>query len=269
MSARRLGQHFLRDKEVLEKIAVLVKIAPTDGVLEIGAGTGSLTEFLAGRAAKVVAVEIDPKLADTLKLRFESNPRVEIMRSDILKTDLEAVAKGPLRHLRLHAVGNIPYYITAPILSRLIQHRGLFCDLTLLMQKEVAERVCTKPGSKGCGAISAWVWYHTIPEPLLPVPRKAFRPPPEVDSVLVRFEVRRRPAVRCDDEATLFRVVRVTFQMRRKTAVNALAHDQSVGMSKETLTDLFQRSGLDARARGEAITLEQFAGIADAVSRRP
>jgi 16S rRNA (adenine1518-N6/adenine1519-N6)-dimethyltransferase len=268
-TAKRLGQHFITDRKLLAEIARLAGVKPTDGVLEIGAGTGSLTEALAERAAKVVAVEIDPGLVEALRLRFRSSSRVEVVKSDILKADLEAIAAGPLRHLAVRAVGNIPYYITAPIIARLIEHRRLFCDFTLLMQREVADRVCARPGSKGCGAISALVWYHTIPEHLLLVPRTAFRPPPGVDSVLVRFAIRKKPAVRCDDEGVLFRVIRATFQMRRKTAVNALAHDVSIEMSKDQLVTLLQEIGLDSRIRGEAITLEEFARIAKAVGRKP
>lgn len=264
-TAKRLGQHFVTDKALLSEIARHAGVRPIDGVLEIGAGTGSLTDVLAAQAAKVVAVEIDPKLVETLRFRFRSSSRVEVVKSDILKVDLPAIAGGPLRHLAIHAVGNIPYYITAPIIARLIEHRRLFSDFTLLVQREVADRVCTKPGSKGCGAISALVWYHTIPEPVLFVPKAAFRPPPEVDSVLVRFAIRKRPGVRCDDEDTLFRVIRAAFQMRRKTAINALARGEAIGVSKEKLAEIFDSVGLDLRVRGEAITLEDFARIAEAV----
>ncbi len=253
----RLGQHFLTDRRVLGRITDALRLDRTHLVVEIGAGRGALTGLLTERAGLVAAVEVDPRLAAFLREKFAGEPRARVVEADILELPLaDLITESGYRRAR--AVGNLPYYITSPILMRLFECAGVLEEITVMVQKEVAERLTAAPGSRDYGLLSVTAQYYTRPQLLFRIPPGAFRPPPKVDSALVRMPVApRRAELGIPDETRFFGFVRACFQQRRKTLGNNLKGRYSSEWIRRALETL----GLNPAARAETLRVEQFAAL--------
>ncbi|MEW6573930.1 MAG: 16S rRNA (adenine(1518)-N(6)/adenine(1519)-N(6))-dimethyltransferase RsmA [Bacillota bacterium] len=257
---KRLGQNFLVNPGVLDKIVAAAGVNAGDTVLEIGPGVGALTCRLAEVAGKVVAVEVDRNLVTLLKEILVGYPNVLLLHADALKTDFEAAVAEAGGTFPYKVVANLPYYITTPLLFRLLNSGLRVCLLILMVQREVAVRMVARPGTKDYGALSVFVQYRTKPDLVSLVSRGNFFPAPEVDSAIVRLAVRSHPPVVVSSEELLFRIVRASFAKRRKTLLNALT-GSDLGLDRELLRLSLARAGIDPERRGETLTLEEFAAI--------
>ena len=258
-ASKKLGQNFLIDAGIVRGIVEAAEVQPGDRVLEIGPGIGTLTQGLAEAGADVRAVELDKKLPAVLAETLKGYGNVRIIPGDILKTDIRAVmGEGPFK-----VAANLPYYITTPILLSLLEQHLPITHRVTMVQKEVAERMIAKPGSKAYGALSVAVQYYTEPAIVLDVPPRSFIPAPEVDSCVIACRVRETPAVAVREEKRFFRVVRAAFGQRRKTLANAL---KGGGFPKEQVRDAMERAGVDPLRRGETLSLAEFAALSDAFS---
>ena len=256
-ASKRLGQNFLIDPDIVDGIVAAAGIIKGDRVLEIGPGIGTLTQGLAEAGAEVTAVELDKKLPAVLAQTLAGYDNVHVVQGDILKTDIASL----MQDKPFKVAANLPYYITTPIIMSLLEQKLPVTVLVTMVQKEVAERIIACPGSKVYGALSVAVQYYTQPEIMLPVPPRSFMPAPEVESSVIRCQVREKPAVAVQDEKVFFRVVRAAFGQRRKTLANAL---KSMGIKKEDTKEILAKAGIDAARRGETLSLAEFAAAADA-----
>ena len=276
---KKYGQNFLTDEAILRGIVEAAQVTGEDTVLEIGPGLGALTRYLSDAAGRVIAVEIDEKLLPLLRDRLRDRENVELVHADIMEVSLEELLSkhaadmqgktlgqtNPGTKRKLKVVANLPYYITKPILLRLLETPELFESITVMVQKEVAERLKAVPGTKDYGAITLAVQYYTTPQIRLDVPREAFLPPPGVDSAVIRLTLHEKPPVSCADEATLFRVIRAAFHQRRKTLVNALKNAPELSLAKETIEAAIASLEKPLTVRGEVLTLEEFARLTEAL----
>lgn len=254
--SKKLGQNFLIDASIVQGIVDAAEIQPGERVLEIGPGIGTLTQGLAEAGAEVTAVELDKKLPAVLAETLKAYDNVTIVPGDILKVNIpEIMGEGPFK-----VAANLPYYITTPILMALLERHLPITRMVTMVQKEVAERMIAKPGSRTYGALSVAVQYYTEPEIVLDVPPRSFIPAPEVDSVVIACKVRETPAVDVMDEKMFFRVVKAAFGQRRKTLSNAL---KGGGLPKEQVRDAMEAAGIDPTRRGETLSLNEFAKLAD------
>ena len=254
--SKKLGQNFLIDASIVQGIVDAAEIQPGERVLEIGPGIGTLTQGLAEAGAEVTAVELDKKLPAVLAETLKAYDNVTIVPGDILKVNIpEIMGEGPFK-----VAANLPYYITTPILMTLLERHLPITRMVTMVQKEVAERMIAKPGSRTYGALSVAVQYYTEPEIVLDVPPRSFIPAPEVDSVVIACKVRETPAVDVMDEKMFFRVVKAAFGQRRKTLSNAL---KGGGLPKEQVRDAMEAAGIDPTRRGETLSLDEFAKLAD------
>lgn len=258
-----LGQNFLSSQEVLENIAVAAEIDGS-GVIEIGPGFGVLTNELAKRAQKVVALEIDSSLIPILEDTLKEHDNIKIINEDILKADVKAIIDEEFGGERISIAANLPYYITTPIITGLIEAKLPIKSLVIMVQKEVADRIVAKPSSKDYGAISVLCGYYTSSEIVEIVPANLFVPPPKVDSAVVKMTFLESPSVTVRDEAMFFKTVKAAFSQRRKTLLNCLA--ANFAKSKSELTDILESIGIDPRRRGETLSLDEFAKLSDALS---
>ena len=257
------GQNFLTQAWVPRRIAEEAGVDETCGVLEIGPGMGPLTQQLCLRAGKVVAVEVDQKLKPVLEETMAPHDNLEILFGDVLKQDIPALVREKFAGLRPKACANLPYYITSDILAALLE-AGCFETITVMVQKEVAQRICAKPGSDAYGAFTVFCQYHAEPEILFDVPAGCFIPQPKVTSAVLHLKVRTQPLCPVADEALFFKVVRASFAQRRKTLVNGLS--AAFGqIGKQRLTEILSACGLAANVRGETLSLPEFARLADAI----
>ena len=261
---KELGQNFLVDPTVCPRIAEKAQIDGI-GVLEIGPGFGALTSELAKRAAKVVAVEIDPDVIPQLTENLKEFANTEIVQGDAMEMDLAALIRDRFGDMPVAIVGNLPYYITSPLITRFLLERLPVRSVTVMVQKEAGQRLCAEPGTRECGAVSAAVWYYSVPRMLFTVKPGAFRPRPKVTSCVIRLEIREKPAAETDADL-LFRVVRAAFGQRRKTAVNALS--SLLGISKQDAAEAVAEAGLPPDVRAEQIPLDAFAALAEALEKR-
>lgn len=260
-ASKKLGQNFLIDAAVVRGIVEAAELQEGDRVLEIGPGIGTLTQGLAESGAQVTAVELDKKLPAVLAETLKGYENVRIVQGDILKTDIrELMGDTPFK-----VAANLPYYITTPILMALLEQRLPIRKIVTMVQKEVAERMIAPPGSKTYGALSVAVQYYTAPEIVLDVPPKSFIPAPEVDSVVIACKVRGEPPVAVRDEKLFFRVVKAAFGQRRKTLSNAL---KGAGFLKDEVQGALEKAGIEAARRGETLSLEEFAQLADAFTMK-
>uniref|UniRef100_A0A7C2IFN1 Ribosomal RNA small subunit methyltransferase A n=1 Tax=Ammonifex degensii TaxID=42838 RepID=A0A7C2IFN1_9THEO len=257
---RRLGQNFLINPGVLEKIIAAANLAAGDTVVEIGPGVGTLTRRLAETAGKVVAVEVDRALVGLLKETLSGYANIFLVEGDALKVGLDALVAAAGGAFPYKVVANLPYYLSTSLLTRLLRGDFKVSLLVIMVQKEVALRLVARPGTKEYGALSVLVRYKTEPELVAVVSRGSFFPAPEVDSAVVRLAVRSSPPVAVPDEELFFRVVRAAFAKRRKTLVNALAAS-ALGLSREVGALVLARAGVDPQQRGETLTLEEFAAV--------
>ena len=255
---KRFGQNFLIREELAERIVEQCRLDPDDVAVEIGPGAGALTLGLARRVRHLVAVEKDRGLAALLREELSGFPGVDLLEADFLEVGLAALATAHDAG-KLVVVGNIPYNITTPILERLFEQRAAVKSAVLLVQKEYAERLAAAAGTPEYGSLTLFARYHALLEPLMPVRASAFWPRPEVDSMLVRFLLRERPPVEVPDEAVLFRIIRGSFQMRRKQLINTLAETLELG--KERIERMCRQARVDPQRRGETLTLEEFARL--------
>lgn len=258
-----LGQNFLSSQKVLEEIATAAEIDDS-GVIEIGPGFGVLTNELAKRAKKVVALEIDERLIPILADTLGEYDNVKVINRDVLKTDLTELVNDEFNGERVSVAANLPYYITTPIITGLIDAKLPLKNLVVMVQKEVADRLAAKAGSKDYGAISVLCQYHTEVETICTVPADLFVPPPKVDSAVVKMVFRDKPAVTPKNEAMFFKTVKAAFSQRRKTLLNCLA--ANFPKSKEELTAVLASVGIDPRRRGETLSLEEFCALSDMLS---
>ena len=260
---KRFGQNFLIDAHVLEKIVSAAGITKDDCVLEIGPGIGTMTQYLAESAGQVIAVEIDtnllPILADTLK----DYSNVKVINQDILKVDINELVKEYNNGRPIKVVANLPYYITTPIIMGLFESNVPIDNITVMVQKEVADRMQVGPGSKDYGALSLAVQYYASPYIVANVPPNCFIPRPNVGSAVIRLTRYQEPPVQVKDPKLMFKLIRASFNQRRKTLQNGLNNSPEISFSKEEITKAIESLGVSSSVRGEALSLEQFAQLAN------
>jgi 16S rRNA (adenine1518-N6/adenine1519-N6)-dimethyltransferase len=263
---KRLGQNFLVDRNTLEKIADAAELTPGDRVLEIGPGLGALTRALAERADRVVAVEVDADLLPILRETLGDLPNVRIVHADFLALPLDAFLPEHVGDRGVKVVANIPYYITSPILERLLAASARIERILLLVQKEVADRLTARPGTADYSSLTLFARYHAEVEVAGRVSRNVFYPPPAVDSAILRLRPRPEPAVRAADPGRLFDVIHAAFQQRRKTLLNALTGFSALRLARPDAEAALRAAGIEPQRRGETLSLEEFARLADAVT---
>jgi len=257
---KRLGQHYLIDPRLTTQLVNTCELSAHDRVVEIGAGLGALTDLLAARANQVLAVEVDHAICELLKVRMKELPNVQVLCQDILGFSWERVSGSKV-------VGTIPYHITSPILVSLCEQSTTIAEVWLGLQREVASRLQAKPGTKAYGRLTILVQYRFEVEAIMRIPRSAFFPQPQVDSVWVRLAPRPSPAVVVRDERLFFEVVKVAFSQRRKTLLNCLVTLTRPRLDRDGAASVIRQAGLLPRVRGEELSLESFARLADAVSQ--
>lgn len=260
---KRYGQNFLIDTGVLDRIVEAAEITKEDCVLEIGPGIGTMTQYLAENAGSVIAVEIDRALIPILEETLADYDNVTVMNEDILKVDINRIVQERNGGRPIKVVANLPYYITTPIIMGLFESHVPLKSITIMVQKEVAERMQVGPGTKDYGALSLAVQYYASPEIVANVPPNCFIPRPNVGSAVIRLTRYEEPPVHAEDEAFLFALIRASFNQRRKTLVNGLSNAKELGISKEEATQALETMGLPVTIRGEALTLAQFAELSN------
>lgn len=264
---KKFGQNFLLDSHVLEKIIAAADIGRDDFVIEIGPGIGTLTQYLSYYAGNVAAVEIDKNLIPILEDTLQDWDNVEIISGDIMKMDLRKLIDERSGGRKVKFVANLPYYITTPILMRLLEEKLPVSSITVMVQKEVAERMQARPGSKDYGALSAAVQYYSEPGIAANVPANCFIPRPNVGSAVINLRIKpEEERVKVNDEELMFHLIKAAFGQRRKTMLNALKNDKRIPYNKEQILEAMISCGLPENIRGEALALEQYAALADALA---
>ena len=261
---KKYGQNFLIDENVVRKIVREAGVTKDDFVLEIGPGIGTMTQILCEEAREVVAVEIDKKLIPILEndtLSYYNN--VTVINEDVLKLDIVKLTAEHNNSEPIKVVANLPYYITTPIVMGLFESKVPLDSITIMVQKEVADRMQVGPGTKDYGALSLAVQYYAKPQVVLTVPASCFMPRPNVDSAVIKLERYKEPPVKADNEKLMFGIIRASFNQRRKTLANGLKNSQELQFTKEQVEQAITECGLPLNIRGEALTLEQFAALAD------
>ncbi len=266
MFQKKFGQNFLIDTHVLDKIIRAAEITKEDFVLEIGPGIGTLTQYLCENAREVAAVEIDRNLIPILKDTLSEYDNVTVINQDILRLDLNKLVQERNDGRPINVVANLPYYITTPIIMDLFERHLPLKNVTVMVQKEVAERMQAAPGGKDYGALSLAVQYYAKPYIAANVPPNCFMPRPNVGSAVIRLTLHDRLPVQVPDEKLLFRIIRASFNQRRKTLVNGLNNSPELPFTKEDIQKALESLGIPENIRGEALSLEQFAALANALS---
>ena len=262
---KKFGQNFLIDTGILEEIIEAAQITKDDFVLEIGPGIGTMTQYLCEAARAVVAVEIDTNLIPILKDTLAEYNNVDVLNEDILKVDIAKLAEEKNNGKPIKVVANLPYYITTPIIMGLFESHVPIDSITIMVQKEVADRMQEGPGSKEYGALSLAVQYYARPEIVVNVPPSCFMPQPKVGSAVIRLTRHSKPPVTVKSEKLLFQVIRASFNQRRKTLANGLANYGAFGLPKEELQACIEELGVPVNIRGEALSLEQFAQLSNII----
>ena len=262
---KKFGQNFLIDEHVLGKIIRSAEITEDDFVVEIGPGIGTLTQYLAASAREVAAIEIDDALIPILEDTLSAYDNVTVIHEDVLKVDLCKLAEEKNGGKPIKVVANLPYYITTPIIMGLFENHVPVESITIMVQKEVADRMKTGPGSKDYGALSLAVQYYAKPELVANVPPNCFMPRPRVGSAVIRLTRHAEAPVQAEDEKLMFQMIRASFNQRRKTLVNGLGNAPELHIPKEMTTEVLDEMGLSASVRGEALTLEQFAELSNRI----
>ena len=263
MFRKKFGQNFLVDMSMLEKIVDSAEVTKEDMVLEIGPGIGGLTQVLAENAAHVIAVEIDGRLIPILQENLADYPNVHLIQADFLKLDLKKTLEEDHVMAPLHVIANLPYYITTPIIMELFESGIPLANMTVMVQEEGAPRMQAGPGTKDYGALSLAVQYYAEAEIVAYVPQNCFMPRPGVRSAVIRLRAYPEKPVQVKDEKFMFAVIKAAFGQRRKQLVNSLSGAEGLGVSKEKAAEALQKMGLSPQIRGEALTLQQFAELAD------
>lgn len=265
--SKALGQNFLINPGVCPRMAAECGADRCAGVIEVGPGFGVLTQELSQVAKKVVAVELDRRLFPVLEETLADCSNVELVEGDILKLDLRKLINEKFGGEEVCVCANLPYYITSPVVMGLLESGLPLKSITVMVQKEAAQRICAPPGSRNCGAVSASVWYHSQPRLLFEVGRGSFLPSPKVDSAVIRLELRGSPSVRVEDEKLFFQISRAAFAQRRKTAANSLS---STGkFAKMQVEQALEAVGAEKNIRAERLTLEQLAGLSNELGKEP
>lgn len=265
---KRFGQNFLIDSHILEKIVESAEITKEDCVLEIGPGIGTMTQYLAESAGQVIAVEIDKSLIPILEDTLSPYDNVTVINEDILKVDIQKLVEEQNAGKPIKVVANLPYYITTPIIMGLFESHVPLDSITIMVQKEVAERMQEKPGSKEYGALSLAVQYYAKPEIVANVPPNCFMPRPNVGSAVIRLTRHEKPPVEVEDEKLMFRIIRASFNQRRKTLANGLNNSPEIHLPKEVIQESIVSLGVPENIRGEALSLEQFAELSNEIGQR-
>ncbi|CBK79434.1 dimethyladenosine transferase [Coprococcus catus GD/7] len=260
---KKFGQNFLIDGHVLDKIIAGAGVTKDDMVLEIGPGIGTMTQYLAEAAGKVVAVEIDRNLLPILQETLADYDNVKVIHADVLSLDLEKLVQEENGGRPIKVVANLPYYITTPIIMALFEQHVPLANVTVMVQKEVAARMKSGPGSKDYGALSLAVQYYAEPYIVANVPCNCFMPRPNVDSAVIRLTRYEEPPVQVKDEKMLFKIIRASFNQRRKTLQNGLNNSSELNFTKDQIAAAIAEAGFSPSVRGEALTLEQFAKLTD------
>ena len=261
---KKFGQNFLIDSNVLESIIRGAEITKDDFVLEIGPGIGTMTQYLCEAARQVVAVEIDKMLIPILEDTLSEYDNVEVINQDVLKVDIKSLAEEKNNGKPIKVVANLPYYITTPIIMGLFESGVPIDSITIMVQKEVADRMQSGPGSKDYGALSLAVQYYATAKVILNVSATCFMPRPNVDSAVIKLTRHKEPTVNVADEKLMFKIIRASFNQRRKTLVNGLKNSPELSFSKEQIVKAIEKIGKPETIRGEALTLEEFAELANA-----
>ena len=263
---KKFGQNFLIDTTVLDRIISSAEITKEDCVLEIGPGIGTMTQYLAERAGCVVAVEIDKALLPILEETLQDYDNVTVINDDILKVDINRLVEEKNGGRPIKVVANLPYYITTPIIMGLFENHVPIKSITVMVQKEVADRMQVGPGTKDYGALSLAVQYYAKPYIVANVPPNCFMPRPKVGSAVIRLERYEEPPVKVKDEKLMFRIIRASFNQRRKTLQNGIANSPELPYSKAQVEKALEKMGLAANVRGESLTLAEFAKLSDIIS---
>lgn len=264
---KKFGQNFLIDSNILENIVDAARITKEDFVLEIGPGIGTMTQYLCEAARQVVVVEIDKMLIPILEDTLSEYDNVEIINQDVLKVDIKSLAKEKNAGRPIKVVANLPYYITTPIIMGLFESGVPIESITIMVQKEVADRMQTGPGSKEYGALSLAVQYYANAKVMLNVSASCFMPRPNVDSAVIKLTRHREAVVKVEDERLMFKVIRASFNQRRKTLVNGLKNSPELDFSKEEILSAIHAIGKPETIRGEALTLEEFANLSNQLKK--
>ena len=265
---KKFGQNFLIDTHVLEKIIAAADVTKDDFVLEIGPGIGTMTQYLCEHARAVAAVEIDKNLIPILGDTLGAYDNVEIINQDILKVDIKKLAEEKNGGRPIKVVANLPYYITTPIIMGLFESHVPINSITVMVQKEVADRMQVGPGTKDYGALSLAVQYYAAPEIVAIVPPNCFMPRPKVGSAVIRLTRHKEPPVQVEDEKLMFRIIRASFNQRRKTLANGLKNSGELTLSKEVIEESITELGVPVTIRGEALSLAQFAELSNIILKK-
>lgn len=263
---KKFGQNFLINTNILERIIEVSQVTKEDFVLEIGPGIGTMTQYLCEAARQVAAVEIDANLIPILQDTLADYSNVEIMNADILKVDIAKLAREKNHGDPIKVIANLPYYITTPIVMGLFESHVPIDSITIMVQKEVADRMQVGPGTKDYGALSLAVQYYAKPEIMVTVPPSCFMPQPKVGSAVIRLTRHAQPPVQVENEKLMFRIIRASFNQRRKTLANSLNNFPEINLSKEQIQRCILALGVPVTVRGEALTLEQFAQLSNLIN---
>ena len=265
---KKFGQNFLIDTHVLDKIVRAAEITPEDYVLEIGPGIGTLTQYLCESAKHVFAVEIDDNLIPILQDTLSAYDNVTVIHNDVLKLDINKLVEEKCEGKRIKVVANLPYYITTPIIMGLFESHVPIDSITIMVQKEVADRMQVGPGTKEYGALSLAVQYYAKPEIVAIVPPNCFMPRPNVGSAVIRLTRHKEVPVQVNDEKLMFKIIRASFNQRRKTLANGLNNAPDIHLSKEVIQESIEELGVPVTIRGEALTLQQFAQLSNIIGSK-
>lgn len=266
---KKLGQNFLIDEAVVNTIVEKSEITKEDLVIEIGPGLGTLTQRLLQQAGQVVCIELDERMLQILKERFVLYDNFEVINEDVLKINLKELIRSYKEKegiQRVKIVANLPYYITTPIIMKLLEEKLEIESITVMIQKEVADRLTAIPGKKNTGAITYAVYYYAEAKEVLTVPKDSFIPEPEVNSEVIKLQIRRQPPIQVEDEKKLFQIIKLAFMQRRKTLVNALSGSELFS-SKEAVEEILEQLEIDKRVRGEVLSLEDYAKIVELIKK--
>ncbi|MGN0453170.1 MAG: 16S rRNA (adenine(1518)-N(6)/adenine(1519)-N(6))-dimethyltransferase RsmA [Ruminococcus sp.] len=261
--SKSLGQNFIVNPSVCPRMAELCGADENTGVLEIGPGIGVLTNELCKVAKKVVAVELDKRLPEILKVTLQDHSNVKIISGDVMELPLAEIIKEEFEGMEVVVCANLPYYITSPVIMKLLEERLPIKALTVMVQKEAADRLCAEMGTRACGAVTAAVRFYSTPKLLFKVSAGSFMPAPKVDSAVIRMDIHEKPLFELNDEKLFFSVVRGAFSQRRKTVINSLS--SAIGLDKAVLQSLAESKGINPLARPEQLSLEEFGALANGI----
>lgn len=262
--SKALGQNFLINPSVCPRMAEMCGVDENSGVIEVGTGVGVLTAELAKKAKKVVAIELDTRLLPVLQETLCDFDNIEVVNADVMKVDLHELIKEKFGNMKVFVCANLPYYITSPVITMLLESNLPIEAVTVMIQKEAADRLLTPVGSRESGAITVCTNYYSVSTQLFNVSRGSFMPAPNVDSTVIRLDIRKEPAVKVSDEKKFFRIVKAAFAQRRKTVVNSVS--SSLGISKAEIISALENAGLDLNIRAEKLTMENFAALCENLS---